>query len=111
MFLSVLIPKNKVKKKYIYIYVLPPFFTKGNTFVFFCLLDDVPLPKQASTLKGENLLLEEQILNFKSKPLEKASKYANDRVTSPESVSLHLIRLLRDTDAQAGLSDTDCQMI
>ena len=42
--------------------------------------------QKESSLKGENLLLEEQILSFK----EKGGKIDNGRVASPESVSFTL---------------------
>ena len=52
---------------------LSPNFTKGNNFhdFLFASLADIAFPKwkMGFTLKGKNLLLLEQILSFKSKPL------------------------------------------
>ena len=47
--------------------------------------------KMGPTLKGKNLLLWEQIFSFKCRPsTEKGGKNENDRVASPESVTIHL---------------------
>ena len=47
-----------------------------------------------STLKGKNLLLLEQILSFKSKPINilRGDKNETDRVASLESVPINLIQ-------------------
>ena len=65
--------------------------TKGNNFMTSCLLSRTMKPFQNGVyLKGKNLLLGEQILSFKSDPIEKRDKDENGRVASPESVSIHL---------------------
>ena len=66
-------------------------FIKGNDFCdfLFASLDNTP-SKFGSTLKGQNLLGEEQILSsFKLTLIEKGSN-KTIRVVSPESVSIYL---------------------
>ena len=57
-------------------------FTKGSNFCdfLFAFLDN----RKGSTLKGKNLLLEEQILSIKSCPFIRRQK--QNKVVSPESV-------------------------
>ena len=43
------------------------------------------------TLKGKNLLLQEQILSFKSQPALNREAEVNLRVAFPESISVDLI--------------------
>ena len=69
------------------------FFAKGHhhSCVFLlAFLEHDPHSKMGSTLKGKNLLLEEQILSFKSRPLLTKGKNESGRVVSPESVSIYL---------------------
>ena len=67
-------------------------YAKGNNFWDFMVASlDEALLKRGSTLKGKNLLLEEQILSFKSWPHweGKEAKNENGRVVSPEIVPIH----------------------
>ena len=63
---------------------------RRNTLILpVCFLGHQNLSKIGSTPKGKNLLLEEQILSFKSRPLLKRVA-KNDKFASPESVLIHL---------------------
>ena len=68
--------------------------TKGNKFCdfLFAFLDDADLPKLAYS-KRQEFAPKEQILAFKSTPfLRREAKKENDRIASPEGVSIYLNR-------------------
>ena len=82
---------------YGYIAIFFHYVFKGRQFTQFpvCYSGGQSLSIMQSALKGMNLLLEEQILSFKSGPrFVHGGKTENGRVTSPESELIHLNKII-----------------
>lgn len=84
---------------YGYTSVFSAVLTRGTTFVTFCLI-----PNTDIALLNYGLLWKERICSkrseffpFRVNPFEKGSKYVTDRVTSPDSVSIHLKKNSQDS--------------